>query len=414
MLIEILKIFLSLINHFLKTALKPITMRRFNKLHLSILIYIIACIVLIFSARSCINSKDNRLKAEATENLDNFFSEHEKLVTTEYSDENASYKSTPSSEYYNIASGEEGFSKWVDLYGLYILTGEQGKYGWALNIFEKLDEGFSLSQIHPSLVGFKRDYYSMVRPHSVKGAVNRFYKFYTADDKSEYSKYVNEDVSVEDINEAISNDYYEIVLSEKLDKDTKSKKYIFAEDRDYIVVSSIATVAKYQLQYRAEENPKGKDLRNTLIWGFVILTLLLGLSIAAIILLKERLVKQETETLKDKLLRLCNPSQFMKPYDEKKVSLANDLYEKINNTDEEDLEKLRLLRQEAEKTLGINFFDKKLLKTLLYNTNPKHYMKPYNAEKVRIANQLHMKLKKGNISVEELESIEREIQEKLI
>lgn len=96
------------------------------------------------------------------------------------------------------------------------------------------------------------------------------------------------------------------------------------------------------------------------------------------------------------------------------IALANDLYAKINNTDEEDLENLRLLRKEAEKNLEINFFDKKLLRNLINITNPKRYMEPYDAEKVKVANQLHTQLRNQKHGIKELEIIEKEIQEKLL
>lgn len=47
-------------------------------------------------------------------------------------------------------------------------------------------------------------------------------------------------------------------------------------------------------------------------------------------------------------------------------------------------------------------------------SNPKNYMEPYDPEKVKIANQLHTKLRNAKLSVDELEDIQKEIQEKLL
>ncbi len=386
-------------------------MKRLNKLQLLvILVYIVACIVLYFSTQAYIKSKDSRLEIEAKEQFQEFFSEQKTFVATEYSEGKVTYSSTPISEYYKLASKGTGFSKWIDLYELYELEPNQGEYGWALSVIEasETEEGaFLLSEIRPQLVGFKRDDYSRIRPHSVQGAIDRFFNTYI----SNYQKYIKEDLSADDIIESISNKYYRYFKS---DKPIGEEKYYFAQDRDYVVTTLVSPLAYYQLKYNEAENPKAKDKKNTLIWGYIILTLCLGLGIWGVKFIEQRQVIQENETFKDKLLRRCNPTQFMKPYDEKKVSLANDLYEKILKTDEEDIEGLKLLRKDAEKLLGIDFYDKKLLSNLLSITNPKRYMKPYDAEKVRLANQLHTKLRTQRMGIEELEAIEQEIYDKLI
>lgn len=108
-----------------------------------------------------------------------------------------------------------------------------------------------------------------------------------------------------------------------------------------------------------------------------------------------------------------NPQLFLKPYDEVKVTIANDIYEKIISTPVEDKYTLKELRKEATNKLGVVFIDNEKKKDLLAASNPKKFMKPYNAEKIRIANQLFSKLQNECIDVDDFEIIEQEIKNKL-
>ncbi|MBR5728518.1 MAG: hypothetical protein IKX39_07720 [Muribaculaceae bacterium] len=111
------------------------------------------------------------------------------------------------------------------------------------------------------------------------------------------------------------------------------------------------------------------------------------------------------ETLKEK----CNPANFMEPYDHEKVRTANEIYSKILQH-EQDEGQLRQLREQASKQLGISFSSRLLKQELLELTNPKNFMDPYDAEKVKIANDYYQQIMKNGNDINELERIRDEVQ----
>jgi len=119
------------------------------------------------------------------------------------------------------------------------------------------------------------------------------------------------------------------------------------------------------------------------------------------------------ETLEEKLHRLRNPKTYLKPkpIDKDKVVLANELYSRINQTDESDVESLKALRKEVAERLGVNFTDDKKWAKLIKKCNPKNFMTPYNEGKVRVATDLYDKLCKSDLDVDEMEEIEEGIKQ---
>ena len=64
--------------------------------------------------------------------------------------------------------------------------------------------------------------------------------------------------------------------------------------------------------------------------------------------------------------------------------------------------------------MGICLVDIEKIKELREKANPKNYMKPYNAEKVALANELYSKLSKDGLTYNELSEIENRINKLLI
>ena len=118
--------------------------------------------------------------------------------------------------------------------------------------------------------------------------------------------------------------------------------------------------------------------------------------------------KIKFESLHDKLLRLCKPSNFMKDYDKEKVDKANEIYQRLMEIKPDDKETLMSLQAEAVASLGIVLIYKEKLKDLTDKVNPQRYMNPYNAEKVKIANDLYSRLTKEGLTYEEFAQIEEE------
>ncbi len=119
--------------------------------------------------------------------------------------------------------------------------------------------------------------------------------------------------------------------------------------------------------------------------------------------------KEKNETLKEKLLRLCNPKNFIENYDKDKVDKSNMIYPQILNCESE--EELYRLADLAVKDLGVNLINSTKLEELIKKSNPQNFMDPYQPEKVSVANELFAKLKEGNLSFKEFEDLEKKVNE---
>ena len=97
-----------------------------------------------------------------------------------------------------------------------------------------------------------------------------------------------------------------------------------------------------------------------------------------------------------------------------RVSSAIELYNMILNTQDDDIDNLKRLRKEACVRLNVNFVDQERRRELRSLSNPKRYLNPYDAEKVKIANDLYTKLEDANIDIDSFENIELIIKEKLL
>ena len=141
-------------------------------------------------------------------------------------------------------------------------------------------------------------------------------------------------------------------------------------------------------------------------WG-IGLTLLMLFIVVPLWFVENKRKKIKEESLYDRLLRLCNPSNFVKNYDKDKVERANDIYKKLLSISSDDKETLEEIQKQAIMDLGITFIDKELLNELKQKVNPKNYMNPYNAEKVSIANDLYSRLNNEELTYYEFVEIDK-------
>ena len=116
--------------------------------------------------------------------------------------------------------------------------------------------------------------------------------------------------------------------------------------------------------------------------------------------------KLQSETIYDKLKRLCNPSNFMKNYDKEKVDAANEIYQRLLQTSPDDKEQMEEIQQQAVKRLKISLIEPSLLNELRKKVNPQNFMKNYDAEKVSLANDLYARLSKDNLTYNEFIEIQ--------
>ena len=141
---------------------------------------------------------------------------------------------------------------------------------------------------------------------------------------------------------------------------------------------------------------------------YVILEVIL-IPIVPLLIAEKKTEKRISETLYQRLLRLCNPKEFMQNYDKEKIDKANSIYQALHSIDPRNEEALNSLAQKAIAELNISIIDSEELKSMKEKANPAKYMEPYDAQKVSLANEIYDILSKKNISFEQY----KEAKEKL-
>ena len=111
------------------------------------------------------------------------------------------------------------------------------------------------------------------------------------------------------------------------------------------------------------------------------------------------------EELKDK----CNPQKFMSPYNKEKVDMANRLYKRLLDTSESSTTALKEIRGQAMQQLGIQISTKELYQKLLKHCNPENFMDPYDFEAVQKANEYYALVEEYRNDISELERLEGEV-----
>ena len=145
------------------------------------------------------------------------------------------------------------------------------------------------------------------------------------------------------------------------------------------------------------ETAVAENRKNLLLsWGIGI-TILFMLLIIPLTIKERRANKIKTETLYQRLVRLCNPKNFIKEYDKDKIDKSNRLYQTLLNMDSDDKDTLMKIQSMAVSELNISLIDKEELNELKQKVNPKNFMQPYNAEKISLANELYSILSDENI-----------------
>ena len=329
--------------------------------------------------------------------------------------------------------------EWSKVYGdLYVLY----ELNWGDKYPNEHDDGWTINRIHytphypdiietnmifPYRVGLKEtEWFS--NTYTVEQAVNEAYEFYTTNEKSDYSARFKKG-SIRDLWSKIyecENKYYSIVEREKPlswtagtpIKQPEGKSYEEAQRtmpyengwmhngyyRVFIAASQIR-------QYYVKENEDliREDRKELQVWWMCGLTVLFLIPIVPLLIAEKKTEKRISETLYQRLLRLCNPKEFMQNYDKEKIDKANSIYQALHSIDPRNEEDLNSLAQRAITELGISIIDSEELKSMKEKANPANYMDPYDAQKVSLANEIYDILLKENISFEQY----KEAKEKL-
>ena len=112
-------------------------------------------------------------------------------------------------------------------------------------------------------------------------------------------------------------------------------------------------------------------------------------------------------------MRVCNPGNFIKPHDTNKFEIATNIYIKLQDISKEDVAGINNIQKEIVVKLGVDLIDKEERRKLLKVINPKRWMNPYNEEKIKLANELYVKLNAQDLTYSEFILIKKQAKEQL-
>lgn len=429
-------------------------MKRDNIIILLSVLWFASCIVTFVFVCEYIDHKKVYLYCELKDNIQNLFQGQfsgnrsignaDGLFFTEFNNSPVKhFKKIPKPAYSDVDRfayidpelAEKMKDEWKEAYGdvsaLYELN-------WGDDYPNQNDEGWNIKRIYcggiddefirtniifPYKVGLKKtergNYYT------VEEAVNEAYEFYTSNPKSEFSeRHIkgNSDKIWNEIYEFCNkNEYYTIVKK-------NNKGYVLGtpiyrpQDMDYDEVQRVSPyengwmhngyyrvyIAATQENFYGIEEKEGaiiSDRKKLLLWWEIGISIIFLMGLFLLCIKPTKSDKRKSETLYQRLLRLCNPRIFMDNYDKEKVDRANTIYKRLLETNAEDIETLNEIQVQVVSDLGINLIDVEEMTELKEKVNPKNYIKPYNPDKVALANELFAALSKEGLTYTEFVDI---------
>ena len=409
-------------------------------------------IALSFCVNSYIDKKRTKLRSELRENIGNLFegqSNGDFFITNDDGLFDEAFSGSPVKHYKKIVIpsrpskgglkgidskmkkqlakfNEEIDNNWEESYGdlasLYELN-------WGDEYPNDKDEGWNITRIcyggtdddiiqtnviFPYKVGLKESEWGNY--YTVEQAVNEAFEFYTTNTGSGFSNRFQKGsnsriwLNIYEFN----NEYFSIVKNEKYSGWTTGLPIYRPENMSFEKAQRlypyengwmhngfyrVFIAATQDTHYMIEENETAvaENRKNLLLsWGIGI-TILFMLLIIPLTIKERRANKIKTETLYQRLVRLCNPKNFIKEYDKDKIDKSNRLYQTLLNMDSDDKDTLMKIQSMAVSELNISLIDKEELNELKQKVNPKNFMQPYNAEKISLANELYSILSDENI-----------------
>lgn len=425
-------------------------MKRKNIIIVLWILWIVSMIGMVFGVYYYINNKRIRLRIEIRENVESIFegqSNGDMFVSNDDGFFDVAYSDSPVRHYKKVAIPskpskggladinpsiyEERVDEWNQSYGdlasLYELN-------WGDKYPNQEDEGWSIIRIHcggndeniiqtntifPYKVGLKKSEWG--NSYTVEQAVNDAFEFYTTSPKSSYSERFSKGSNnrlwskIYDSN----NEYFWIVENENSNRWTLGTPIYHPKGKSYYEVQQtmpyengwmhngyyrVFIAATQERHYMIEEKDwvVNENRNHLLLWWGISLTVLFMSLVIPLTIKESKVNKKKFETLHQRLVRLCNPKNFIDNYDKEKVEKANIIYKRLLETTPDNNDDLIEIQMQASSELGINFIDNTELEDLKEKVNPKRFLNPYNAEKVSLANELYAVLAKNNLTYGEL------------
>ena len=295
--------------------------------------------------------------------------------------------------------------------------------GWALGVRENFGVGRIAEYIIiPYAISFRKQSFGTLEGYvTIDDILDNAFKFYTENDKSDFKRSIVKDTKHFTYMPHIDNSYY----------------YLEAENNANFVTMTISDYADYGTymyndSYYVFIKGYGRKMYNLVLnegranyiekqyieekrhsitlYGMIAL----GVLLFSWIVLFVWIVKEGREhkrTLLQRIIIKCNPKKFVKNYNVEKMKSANDIYSKAITTDVSDEKSIIELASRVENELGVFLVSKNDIKVLKALCNPKKFMKPYNPEKVEKANTLYGKLRQGVVSCSDYRKIKNEVDE---
>lgn len=434
-------------------------MRKIQLIWIVFILYLISMGLMVYLVYDYIEKKDNRLYCEISNSINDAFDKYctpnkyhvpEYFIDDLYVNELVKFKQIKVPPPPRKDKYDELYKEWKDMYGgiykMYKLNYRnserekqfQPENGWCLIEKSTHCENIYIEFIFPYAVGYYAPdpFWGYKYFPSVEDAINEAYDFFTTDSKyklEEYNKGVNRKVFDEIIQ---SNEYYYIAeganqngmgkqIGRKLfcEVDTIKKdlwtrmtpdayEYTYMYNGYYKVYIAKTQPKVYSIK-KFNWNPDVFERNELLIkWSIIISSIFIIIEIILIISeIKRR--KRLKEPIYDKLLRVCNPGNFIKPHDTNKFEIATNIYIKLQDISKEDVAGINNIQKEIVVKLGVDLIDKEERRKLLKVINPKRWMNPYNEEKIKLANELYVKLNAQDLTYSEFILIKKQAKEQL-
>jgi hypothetical protein len=273
-------------------------------------------------------------------------------------------------------------------------------------------------------VGYKRRDISYLP--SVERTVEEAFEFFTSNPKSQFYKDFEEDsydkiwrkiidaqseyyYMHQDEHRRISHGGARPLLEDRTDFDYYSSpfQYGYMHNGYYRVFTALTQPQTYTIKKYGWGPDILEKKQLWLYWGIGI-TILFLLIFIPLSIVNRKYKREKEEELHDKLRRLCHPSNFITKsnYDKDKLDKANYIYTKLMSIDITDKSALKEIQRFAVNELGIDLINKDKVQELKDKVNPKNFIKPYNAEKIALANELYAIITKESLTYDELEEVE--------
>lgn len=289
----------------------------------------------------------------------------------------------------------------------YVDTEKNTDSGWLIvrNYFFKDKKKASTSFLYPNKIGiFKVGEDESVNMDNANRCCDEAYSQILENDSIPARLTLNEYYSKL---ENLENKYYYVKV-DSTGKDTELSFDKNVEIKNEHGITYITRLPKRSFVIcKRMKNQEYEEAEKIDIVGKIICVILLLLSLYWICrFARSRRMTLDEAIYKDLIVK-CNPTKFMKPYNKERVEAANALTQLLIQTSPNDEEAVAGIVDTAQSKLGINIVKKKYVRQLKKIIYPKRFLKPYDERKFALANELYTDLANGDVSYTIIKNVDK-------